>query len=304
MEGRSGALGSDFARLELKIRREIITAQDRVAAERVVRLIDQHDPSAADLERVIVSDPGLLAAFLRAAQGLKLYGVSERAYTSVRDAIALMGFRSVRTIALSLMLHSVTLRDMSGETVDPRRFSRHALFVANFARYIVARNRLLWESEMRWTDDEVFAAAMLHELGLAALTQHAPEIVHQLHLYGKRNKLSYAEAFFEIHFQSLYHFGVVAIKAWKLPDVFLAAVESLKEPDLLIEAPNELRALAYADAVATTHGFAVENWETETIVPPEVCEQMSLPEEEMAIVIPRITGIVDGFLGEAAAEGA
>src|SRR5687768_13347381 len=94
---------TDFERLRLLFRRTSSLPQLPGTAMRLINQIDSGDASAKDLEKVIISDPGLAASFLRAAVAANTAD-RDSGISSIRQAIMHMGQRSVRSLAMSLAL--------------------------------------------------------------------------------------------------------------------------------------------------------------------------------------------------------
>ena len=136
-------------------------------ATKILQLGDDHQFSAHELATVIASDQVLTARLLRLANSA-YYGASRRIGT-VRDAVVLLGFRTVHQVALAACL------------VDsPRRLSN--LDYNSFWQFSIATGLLaeiLARVEGRH-QDVAFTAGVLHNIGLLTLDQQRPQVLTEV----------------------------------------------------------------------------------------------------------------------------
>src|SRR5436309_2216856 len=125
---------SDYERLLLLFRRSHGLPQLPGIAIKLIEAVDSGDASSRDLERIISADPVLASRVLRLAN-TATFGSSSGAVSTMPMAIMRLGQRSVRALAVSLLMQNVT----NGPKVPPafaQRLANHSLFVAFLSRYI------------------------------------------------------------------------------------------------------------------------------------------------------------------------
>ncbi|MCK9486544.1 MAG: HDOD domain-containing protein [Dehalococcoidia bacterium] len=136
-------------------------------ARRILQLTEDERFSAHELATVIASDQALTARLLRLANSA-YYGASRRIGT-VRDAVVLLGFRTVRQVSLaSCMLD------------NPRPLTN--LRYEDFWQFSIATG-LLAEVQARAEgqhQDVAFTAGVVHNIGLLALDQHRPHLLAEV----------------------------------------------------------------------------------------------------------------------------
>src|ERR1700685_2543874 len=125
---RTKLADADFETLELIFRRTGSLPPLPSTAVQLVKLIDSGEASASTLERIIASDPALSAEFLRMASVAAAGGAPR--YSTIRGAIMLLGQRTVRSLAMSLILRSMSFSKPKTRNFDSAQFSRHSLAVA------------------------------------------------------------------------------------------------------------------------------------------------------------------------------
>lgn len=284
---------ADFERLELLFRRSGTLPALPSTAVKLVKSIDTGEASAADLERIIVADPALSAEFLRMASVASTGGVPR--YSSIRGAIMLLGQRTVRSLAMSLLLRHMTSTAPKTQYFDTGRFSRHSLAVAILARFLFARKQMAGKVETNWSTDEVFAVGLLSSLGLGLLAQVAPDAYERVYFFAKRSDVTIEKAFQTVYGRPTTVLTAAAVEAWELPSVFSEALQHLHEP---WADPKEFTALAclnYAVALSDSHELGVGNWPVSFKIEPEVEAETALTEEEIKTLIAAVQRQVEDW---------
>ncbi len=130
-------------------------------AVKIVDLVQRPDVSIDMLGETISADPALAARVLRTANS-GFYGRA-RSVTRIRDAIIVLGLRTVKTLALGFSLVG-DLRAHSGKGVDHTWLWQRSLLTATIGRTLSNRAG-------KRIDDEAFLGGLLHMLGIIALEQ-------------------------------------------------------------------------------------------------------------------------------------
>lgn len=132
---------------------------------RVQRTVNDSGSSARDLAEVILDDPSLTASVLRLANSA-YYSQSEASIRTVTSAIVLLGFETIRNLALGLSVYNL-LNKLPCQAYFQQVW-RHSLCCAVCAQQF-ARFRHLAVPE------EAFVAGLLHDIGKLILGHFYPE---------------------------------------------------------------------------------------------------------------------------------
>jgi HD-like signal output (HDOD) protein len=119
-----------------------------------------------DVERIIARDPVIAARVIGAANSAAYAGHAPTA--SIHAAIMRLGVVAVRRLAVLLSLHNA----VPMAPAEGRAFWRHSLAVA-YAAGVIMRHVPNRSATTRV--DQAFLAALLHDLGLLALSRHYPK---------------------------------------------------------------------------------------------------------------------------------
>jgi diguanylate cyclase (GGDEF)-like protein len=209
-------------------------------ALRVLELCRDDESGTREIADTIASDPALSARLLKfansAAVGLK------REVLSIREAVLLMGVRSVKLAALGFSLASPDSKSAC-KGFDLQGYWREACAAAVIAR-MVSREPFGAEPE------EAFTAALLAKIGRLAMAQGIPEEYSRVledAAGGVPLPRAEALALGSDHVE----FGAELLADWNLPEVLVEAVRRQQTPERCAGKAGPLsRAIAAAYALA------------------------------------------------------
>lgn len=165
--------------------------------------------------------------------GAKLVGLANSAYFSrasringVSDAIFVIGFRTVRSLATATALQSPFSNNQC-TSFHPGQLWLHAVLTAHVARALAKKASLT----LSVNPDEAYLAGLLHGIGLLALAHLFPEDLNQILEQGNTQPGAFAA---KIHqkFGATHHtVGAALLKRWRLPELFSCTTEHYADPD-------------------------------------------------------------------------
>lgn len=206
----------------------------------LTQLLREPDVSIDAVTRLVAEDVAVAARILQLANSA-LFGISRQVKT-LRAAVVLLGTATIRSLVLSAeVARAFTATDSAG-TRQLEQLQAHSLAVAWLAA------RLLPE---RLDSDEVFAAALLHDVGKLILLDRCGELFTYLgHAAAQRGAPVHRV---ELEVLGVTHadIGAYLLHLWNLPDSVIAAVAA--HHNLTRPSATEL-ALAVHAADALVHG--------------------------------------------------
>ena len=143
-------------------------------AQQILALRITSDANERALLDLIEQDPPILAKIVGLANS-PLYGTSRR-ILSLHDAVAILGQRRVKMVALSFAMMSSMFRKASGH-LDIDGLWQHSLAVA-MAMDTLARQM---PPAQRPEDDALYLAGLLHDIGFLVLDHVDPELSDRFH---------------------------------------------------------------------------------------------------------------------------
>lgn len=212
----------------------------------IARLTQREDATVNDLGRLVQGDPALVARLVKAANTKQ--GPGARPVASIRDALNLLGFATVRSLALGFSLLS-GFRNGNCKNFDYQRFWSLSVLRAIGAQRFCAKLKSM-------APEEAFCIGLLAaigELGLATVfpAQYS-RTLDQSRGLGARGVLELErQAFAMTHIE----LTCAMLVDWGMPRMFVDAVMFHEDPDLSGLEPGSrahglLLALALARGVA------------------------------------------------------
>ena len=168
-----------------------------------------HDANV-DMKRVaelINSDPAILAQVLKIVNSA-YYGLP-REVKNVQFAIAFLGLNEVYRMVLSLSVINTLAIDKKDEIEE---FWFHSFYAALCTKYLAKKY------EPHLSLEELWSAAMLHDIGKLVYLKFFPDHYRALRKYSKEHGCLFSEA--ERHFSlpSSAYLGTLLCEHWRLPD--------------------------------------------------------------------------------------
>jgi putative nucleotidyltransferase with HDIG domain len=260
----------DFGTLELKIAR----SENLPPLPHVVSAVLQHADSAhannRDLARLIESDTAILAKLLRLANSAEV-APGEQVASAAR-AIALLGVNTVRSLVIGAAYQQVIGSGSPGTRFSKIDFWQHSLAVAISAKIIA---KLCNEP-----CDEIYAAAMLHDVGMIILERFLPSEYERCLEAAIHEEISLFEAERRLlgfdHTQA----GEQLANRWNLPDRIKAAIRFHHEPFADPDHRKSTCIVAVADAMAHRCGLRNHSGNDPGPINPLYLEFLAIPEAQ------------------------
>lgn len=132
----------------------------------IQKVATDDNSSADDLAQVILKDQSLTMRVLRMVNSAMYQRKAREKVTTVRKAVILLGFETVRKLALGLSVFDM----MSKLSRSPHllEITQHSLVTAAFAQ-------LLAEASGRLAPEEAFVTALIHDVGKVVLVECSPD---------------------------------------------------------------------------------------------------------------------------------
>jgi putative nucleotidyltransferase with HDIG domain len=181
-----------------------------IAALRVLELVEDPSSSAAELARLIETDPALSARVIRLANA-PYYGLARKVASASR-AVVLLGFSTVRALAVSAACSLIVEEGRLG----PPGYWSHSIATAA-ASSVVARSLQLQPSE-------AFSAGLLHDLGGALLYRQDGKGYAEVKRQVAEGTAALLDAEHAVFGTTHAEAGATVLDAWRFPPVFVQAV--------------------------------------------------------------------------------
>lgn len=182
---------------------------------KVMEVIQDDNSSAFTLSKIIAGDLGLTSKVLKIVNSA-VYGF-EKQITSIRQAIVVLGFTTIRGIVISAGIFKI-FSPNKNTIFDYENFWRHSILTALGAKFLVKE---LNSSQ----NTDIFSIAFLHDLGKIILAQY--DCDNYLDVYSQIEEQTDYKIKFKIEEEAcgINHSEIAysVMNSWNLPPVFAEA---------------------------------------------------------------------------------
>jgi HD-like signal output (HDOD) protein len=185
----------------------------------VVKLVNSPDSNAGMVGEIMMKDPGMAAKILRMVNSV-FYGLSEPVH-DLNQAIAILGFKTIRSIALSISVINLFQQQTTGFSM--KAYWTHSAVSACICRLVGER--------CRKTDPEMaFIVGLLKDIGLLLMVEHAPDETKAIIAVAREYRLNLDEAAHKVIDTDHAAIGAWLAEHWGLESAIVDAVREHRRP--------------------------------------------------------------------------
>lgn len=218
----------------------------KAVATKAIQLAEDERSAAMDLAAVLSSDQALTAKLLRLSNSA-YYGYARR-ISNVREAVILLGMRTVRSVAIaSSIIDAFKTPEIKG--FDRDLLWAHSVCVGLVAEAISRHTRVA-------QPEDAFTAGVLHDVGKLAMLLAEPkrfEEVVRMVQGGMSYRDAEREAFEGIGHE---HVGARLANRWKFPEELISAIRWHHPEQLPRRLDSLVDVIAVANHACNREGFA------------------------------------------------
>jgi HD-like signal output (HDOD) protein len=214
----------------------------------VIAECDNADASVSSLSRIMAGDQALAAMVLKLANSA-YYGYA-RKIESLPDAIVLLGFASVKNLAITASITRLLAADRD-EFAD----TRSALFDHSLAAGVAAR---ILGRTRRISGEKAFVAGLLHDLGLIVLVCYRKADFAEILRVARERDCEMHKVEMEVIGFEHAELGSLVAAEWKFPPALCEALRYHHDPGSAVVDPTLAKAVHCADWIAKHIGIGFE----------------------------------------------
>lgn len=184
-----------------------------VIVSSVMGLTSDLNASLTEISQVLSSDQSLTAKVLKLSNS-SFYGRSKGVKT-LQEAVMILGFSTVRSLVVATSAHSMYMKD--DEHGMKMKLWRHSLSSAVTARQLAVR--------LKHPDkEEVFIAALLHDIGKLVMMQKMTESYHEIVSRVQDDQREFYEVESQVLGFSHDQVARLLLETWSFPESITASV--------------------------------------------------------------------------------
>ncbi len=226
--------------------RDLPLTVSAVLAE-VISECDNADASVSSLARIMAGDQALAAMVLKLANSA-YYGYA-RKIESLPDAVVLLGFSSIKNLAITASITRLLASDRDGFGEVRSDLFDHSLATAVAARVLGRARRVAGE--------KAFVTGLLHDLGLVVLVCYRTEAFADLLRATEVEQAPFHHVELDVLGFEHAELGALIAAEWKFPAAICEALRYHHAPESAVVDPVLARAIHCAEWIANHSGLGL-----------------------------------------------
>lgn len=248
------------------------------AASKLLVMLDDPNTTAAQIEGVLRYDPGLTANILKLTNSA-YFGIPYK-ISSVRQAIALLGWKKVFKLVMTSVMRAIADKPVSGYDLPAGELWRHSIAVT------VAAEGLARELDLG-VMEELFTAALLHDVGklvLGTFVKDQLPAIEALAAEGMPFEAAEQQVLGTDHAQ----IGARILKNWSFPDSVVQAVRFHHNPDALTPSLTLVDLVHTANVLCLMTGMGLGREGLQIEPSPQATRRLKLKPKHLEMVASQV----------------
>ncbi|MGE5422528.1 MAG: HDOD domain-containing protein [Ignavibacteriales bacterium] len=213
----------------------------------VIKLVDDPESTAEDINNVVIQDQSLTARVLRLANSAH-YGFPRRIST-VTEATVLLGFNTIKGIVMAASVNEMMVKEITGYALAPGELWRHSQAAAIASRYIARQVKFP-------QPDVAYIGGLLHDIGKVVLNHHVKGVYHEV-VELTNTGLPFLDAEREILGFTHPEVGSRVAEKWNLPKDLVQAIAHHHAPQDAVGNEKITSIVHIADAMCLMMGIGI-----------------------------------------------
>jgi len=214
--------------------------------QKIISVASDPNASVKELADSIMMDASLSSKVLKLANSA-YYGIP-RKITVLNEAIMILGFKTVRNLAMSVFTYNSLFAGGGEESgIDRKSLWRHFVFTA-------IASEALGEILGYPVKEELFINGLLHDIGKIAIDVMSPRMMKTIHEVARGGKKNFLEVEETLDLPPHTIVGAKLVERWGLPEMIVQTVDGHHDPKKYSDSLSaEVVAIVHiADAVVNT----------------------------------------------------
>ena len=208
---------------------------------KLMELTASPNTTMRQMEELILKDSALASKVLKYSNSA-LYGRAGQ-ITTMRDALVLLGFSTVKTIAIASSVKSMHSSDVHGYSAAGKTLWAHSVETGICARLLAKRKR----KELM---EEAFIVGLLHDIGKSVIETKLPGAVQNLVALKKGSELTFEEIEQKVLGIGHSELGAILCRKWNFPEILEKAIRHHHNPNANKSEPILSHLACVSDAIS------------------------------------------------------
>lgn len=252
-------------------------------AIKLLNVTNDENARIEDLSWIIETEPVLAAKILKQVNSA-VYALPNKT-TSIKRAVSILGFSTVRQLALNLLFYNKLIQQNSTQSFDLLFFWQHCLYVASLSKRIAIA--------LKYPEpDLVYTGGLLHDIGKVVMENYGRVTYSDFIDSINKNRHSTIEE--ERRFFGITHaeIGRVFCMEWQLPASIMAIVayhhNQQNETSLCAKFRTEVAIVSFANYIAWIQGIGSASHDGHPILQSAVLETIDINQLNFEVLLQQV----------------
>jgi putative nucleotidyltransferase with HDIG domain len=250
----------------------------------VIAACDDQDMTVGQLSQVILRDQSLTANILKLANS-SFYGHARRV-TTVTEAVVLLGFSAIKSLAISSHTARILNRALPGYGLAAGALWEHSIAVAFCARRLAVEVHLA-------PVEEAFVAGLLHDIGKIVLASHSPEAFEEIGAAARARMVPFHHVEAEVLGFDHAELGARVAALWSFPPELEEAIRFHHDPGNAVLKPMLSHVVHLADVACMILGVGLGTDGLAYGIDPVSLQVLGFDQERMMGLLDEIAPMLD-----------
>jgi putative nucleotidyltransferase with HDIG domain len=246
-----------------------------VTAAKLLKMLDNPDSTAAEIEEILRYDAGLTANILKLTNSA-YFGIPSKV-SSVRQAIMMLGWKRLLQLVMTMCMSTVMKKPIVGYDLPQGALWRHSVAVSVAAEAVVKALKIP-EAE------EVFTAALLHDVGKLVLGGFVKNDMDQIKAMVAKG-IAFEVAEYMVIGTDHAEIGANILKKWDFPQDLVNAVNWHHDPETCENHCTLSDIVHIANTVGLRIGFGRDTEGARIEPSPSVTDRLGLEPVDIEVLV-------------------
>ena len=246
-----------------------------VTATKLLKMLDDPDSTAAQIEDVLRYDAGLTANILKLTNSA-YFGIPSKV-SSVRQAIMMLGWKRLLQLVMTMCMSTVMKKPIIGYDLPQGELWRHSVAVSVAAEAVVKALKIP-EAE------EVFTAALLHDVGKLVLGGFVKNDMDEIRAMVAKG-IAFEVAEYMVIGTDHAEIGASILKKWDFPQDLVNAVNWHHDPETCEQHCTLSDIVHIANTVGLRIGFGRDTEGLRVEPSPSVSDRLGLGPADIEVLV-------------------
>jgi len=241
---------------------------------KLLKMLKNPESSAAEIEEILKFDPGLTANILKLTNSA-YFGIPSKV-SSVKQAIVLLGWKRLLQLVMTMCMSTVMKKPLPGYDLPQGELWRHSVAVSVAAELVVKALKIPGA-------DEVFTAALLHDIGKLILGGFVQDDLHQIEAMVAKG-IAFEVAEFIVLGTDHAQIGARILEKWSFPSDLVNAVSWHHDPETCENHCTFSDIVHVANILGLMSGYGKGNNGMDVMAPNPVTDRLGFKPSHLEIL--------------------